>query len=86
MRIDKLITDSGQRVAMNVNGRMSYLLRDHLGSVVAVTDSSRTLVSEPRYMPFGGARLSAESPTDFGYTGQRSLAGTGLMWRTGLWR
>jgi hypothetical protein len=42
--------------------------------------------SEQRYMPFGEPRSAASSPTDFGFTGQRALAGTGLMWRTGLWR
>lgn len=54
---------------------------DHLGSVVAVTDAGGQLVadSEQRYLPFGEPRLATDSPTDFTFTGQRSLADAGLM-------
>ena len=34
-------------------------LTDHLGSVVAVLDASGTLLSQPRYYPFGGVRADA---------------------------
>jgi RHS repeat-associated protein len=43
---------------------------------VAVTNSSGTLTSQQRYLPFGGTRAIPNSPilgTDFGYTGQRLL-------------
>jgi RHS repeat-associated protein len=43
---------------------------------VAVTNSSGTLTSQQRYLPFGGTRAILNSPilaTDFGYTGQRLL-------------
>jgi RHS repeat-associated protein len=49
---------------------------------MAVTDASRTLISQQRYLPFGGVRenVSNISQTDYGYTGQRNLdSGIGLM-------
>ncbi len=86
--ITKYYAIAGQRVAMEGANGLQYLLTDHLGSIVAVTDSNGAIVenSQQRYKPFGEPRLAADSPTDFGYTGQRALAATGLMWRTGLWR
>ncbi len=63
---------------------LQYLLTNHLGSVVATTDSTGTLTSQQRFLPFGGVRSdvpSANVPsTDCGYTGQRNLdAEIGLM-------
>jgi RHS repeat-associated protein len=62
---------------------LQYLLTDHLGSVVAVTDDSGTLISQQRYLPFGEVRTDLNGPriaeTDFGYTGQRNVADLGLM-------
>jgi RHS repeat-associated protein len=63
-------------VAVNDGAGLQYLLTDHLGSTVAVTNSSGTLTSQQRYLPFGGARSIPNSPiagTDFTYTGQRML-------------
>ena len=63
-------------VAVNDGSAVQYLLTDHLGSTVAVTNSSGTLTSQQRYLPFGGTRAIPNSPilgTDFGYTGQRLL-------------
>jgi len=59
---------------------LSYLLTDHLSSVVAVTDGTGALLSQQRYLPFGGERtnLGTISQTDYGYTGQRDLE-MGLM-------
>jgi len=59
----------------------SYFLTDNLGSVVGVTDSSGTLVSESRYLPFGETRtdVGTITQTDFGYTFQRNLTDTGLI-------
>jgi RHS repeat-associated protein len=62
---------------MNDGSGLKYLLTDHLGSVVAVTDASGALVSQQRYLPFGGVRTNIASgpivQTDYGYTGQRNL-------------
>ncbi len=70
----------GQRVAMQDDGGVKYLLADHLGSVSAVLDATGNLLSEQRYTSFGETRFEIGiTETDFGYTGQRLLAGTGLM-------
>lgn len=63
-------------VAVNDGTGLQYLLADHLGSTVAVTNASGTLTSQQRYLPFGEERAIPNSPilaTDFGYTGQRLL-------------
>jgi RHS repeat-associated protein len=66
---------AGMTVAMNDGSGLKYLLTDHLGSIVAVTNATGTLLSEQRYMPFGQVRTDVGSitQTDFGYTGQRNL-------------
>lgn len=55
---------------------MTYNTQDHVGSIVARTDSSGNILSKYKYAPFG------ESPsltgTIFGFTGQRFDAETGL--------
>jgi YD repeat-containing protein len=70
------------------NGVMQYLLSDHLGSVVAVTDLLGVLIEISRYMPFvcpstfgGAVRTSVGSlaQTDKSFTGQKALANTCLM-------
>jgi RHS repeat-associated protein len=61
---------------------LQYFLSDHLGSIVVVTDASGTLISQQRYLPFGGVRENVGNitQTDYGYTGQRNLdSGIGLM-------
>jgi RHS repeat-associated protein len=80
----KYYSFAGQMVAMHDGNGLQYFLSDHLGSVVATTDSTGTLTSQQRYLPFGGVRPNVPSPdapaTDFGYTGQRNLdSGIGLM-------
>ena len=79
--VQKYYSIAGQMVATDDGSGLKYLMTDHLGSVVAVV-SARTLVSEQRYLPFGGLRstsLPGVTQTDFGYTGQRALIGSGLM-------
>jgi RHS repeat-associated protein len=69
-------------VAVNDGTGLQYLLTDHLGSTVAVTNSSGTLTSQQRYLPFGEARTIPNSPilaTDFTFSGQRDLGDMGLM-------
>ncbi len=72
----KYYSIAGMMVAVNDGTALQYLLTDHLGSTVAVTNSSGTLTSQQRYLPFGEARSIPNSPiagTDFTYTGQRML-------------
>jgi RHS repeat-associated protein len=86
--ISKYYSIAGQHIAMDRAGTLSYLLTDHLGSVVAVADGSGNLVpdSQQRYMPFGQPRLTATgSTTDFTYTGQRALDEVGLMDYNARW-
>jgi RHS repeat-associated protein len=72
---------AGQRPAMrNNDGSINYLLGDHLGSVSTVVDASGQIVSQSRYLPFGNVLWEdGDSPTDYTYTGQRSLSDIGLM-------
>src|SRR5258708_1454827 len=55
---------------------IKYMVADHLGSVVATTSASGTLISQQRYMPFGQVRQinnSQINQTDMSFTGQRNL-------------
>jgi RHS repeat-associated protein len=75
----------GISVGFNDGSGLKFLLTDHLGSVVAVTDSSGTLLSEQRYLPFGEVRtVGGTNQTDFGYTGQRNLDAQGNAFSLGL--
>jgi RHS repeat-associated protein len=73
--VTKYYSFAGQMVAMKDETGLQYFLTDHLGSVVGVTDSNGTLISQQRYLPFGEVRtdLGLISQTDFGYTAQRKL-------------
>jgi len=74
--VKKYYSIAGMTVATQDASGLQYLLTDHLGSTVAVTNSSGTLTSQQRYLPFGEARTIPNSPilgTDFTYTGQRKL-------------
>ncbi|MBI5953670.1 MAG: hypothetical protein HY865_18605 [Chloroflexi bacterium] len=69
--------EAGDCSLITADWSLSYLLTDHLGSTVAVTDSTGALITQQRYLPFGGQRTlsgyQATGLTDFGYTGQRAL-------------
>jgi RHS repeat-associated protein len=79
-RVTKYYYHGGKRVAMRVAHDLYYLHGDHLGSTHLTTDKDGGLVSEQRYLPYGEVRWEAgTSPTDFGFTGQRAEAGTGLI-------
>ncbi len=86
----KYYSIAGQNIAMDDGSGMKYLLTDHLGSMVGVTDTTGDLISQQRYLPFGEIRqdIGSITQTDFGYisspseasgTGQRNLPETGLM-------
>lgn len=42
---------------MNDGTELQYLLTDHLGSVVTVTDSAGTLTSQQRYVSTGSTQV-----------------------------
>ncbi|HPH98466.1 MAG TPA: RHS repeat-associated core domain-containing protein [Anaerolineaceae bacterium] len=74
----------GKRVAVKqMGGEMTYIATDHLGSASLLLTSTSTVsvVAQTRYNPFGEVRWSngATSTTDFGFTGQRTESGFGLM-------
>lgn len=48
-------TLAGQKVAVREGGTLSYLVTDHLGSVIALLDGDGDLIegSQQRYYPFG---------------------------------
>ena len=88
-------------LAQSVNGALSYLLSDGLGSVSeAVSTASGSVSATQLYGPYGAVRYqSGTLPTDKGYTGQRAdtsrasakglrRAAEGRVWRGrrgGLW-
>jgi RHS repeat-associated protein len=67
------------RIALGVNGAISYLASDALGSAVVAFGSNGTATASVLYAPYGAVRYSAGTmPTSFGFTGQRSDAVSGL--------
>jgi hypothetical protein len=62
----------GGQTAVRVNGTLSYLLADHLGSNALILDSTGNVVGETRYKAWGEIRYSSGSTTDYTYTGQYS--------------
>jgi RHS repeat-associated protein len=69
-----------QRIASRTDGTLSYVLTDNLGSSTTLLDIAGEVTSEERYYPFGQLRDGSWGmSTNFGYTGQRRLEGTGLL-------
>jgi RHS repeat-associated protein len=67
------------RIAVAVNAQLSYLASDGLGSATVALDASGSPQASVLYAPYGTARYaSGTMPTDFGFTGQRTDAATGL--------
>jgi uncharacterized protein RhaS with RHS repeats len=64
-------------VELNVGERkrLKHLHRDHLGGVIAITDSSGAITRQERYKPFGETLWSAgtNTPTTQAYTGRSTL-------------
>src|SRR6185437_7721050 len=70
---------AGQRIALAVNGTLSYLASDLLGSATVALDGSGTPTASQLYVPYGGTRYAnGTMPTDYGFTGQRADSATGL--------
>lgn len=64
-------TVNGQILSENRGGTEKYYRPDTLGSVIAVTDSSGTVLSTRRYWPYGEIRVTTGSTKAlaFGYVG-----------------
>src|SRR6185437_15023083 len=70
---------AGQRIALAVNGALSYLASDLLGSATVALDGSGIPTASQLYAPYGTTRYSnGVMPTDYGFTGQRADSATGL--------
>jgi hypothetical protein len=68
---------NGIRFAMAVNGVLSYLGADALGSIESATTGSSQ--SYALFDPYGQVRYSSGSmPTDYGFTGQHGDSASGL--------
>lgn len=64
---------------MKMNGVLTYLHSDHLGSTVLETNASGQIVADQRYYAYGRQRDTGPVGTDYGFTGQK-LDGTGLVY------
>ena len=72
---------AGKVLAESVNGTLSYLATSYQGSVVEALDSTGNVgvTASQLYAPYGGVRYASGAlPTDYGYTGQRADASSGL--------
>jgi len=85
--ITKYYYFGSQRVALRQGGDLYYLHSDHLGSTSTVTNESGVCSSQQAYYPYGAIRPITPTspcgetvPTDFGFTGQRRDASSGLMY------
>ena len=67
-----------------VDGVASYLHRDHLASVRAITDASGALVERTAYTPYGAEdndpALANPIPEEHGFIGERFDASTGMQY------
>jgi RHS repeat-associated protein len=76
---------AGQTIAMrdSSSSGFKYFLTDYLGSISVVLDGNGTILEQQRYLPFGQPRVmppyASVTSTDFTYTGQRDITGSGLM-------
>jgi len=77
----KYYSAHGQRVAMKVNGTLSYLLSDGLGSATLALNSDGSGQALQLFSPYGTVRFSwGTMPTTYNFTGQRLDSQTGLLY------
>jgi RHS repeat-associated protein len=70
---------NGKLIALGVNGQMSYLAADALGSATVAFGSNGTATASQLFAPYGVVRYSSGTmPTSFGFTGRRADTATGL--------
>ena len=82
----KYYSAGSKRIAMRVDGELTWLLSDHLGSTSVTANADGTLQSETKYTAFGETRSSTgATPTDYLYTGQRLEAEIGLYFYNARW-
>jgi len=70
---------NGSRIAMAVNGTISYIAEDGLGTATMSLSSTGNVVATQLLAPYGTVRfISGTMPTDYGFTGQHADALSGL--------
>jgi RHS repeat-associated protein len=70
---------AGKRIGLSMNGAISYLASDGLGTATVTLSSSGTATAAQLFAPYGGVRYSSGTmPTMYGFTGQRSDSASGL--------
>jgi RHS repeat-associated protein len=68
-----------KRIGLSVNGTISYLAGDGLGSPSVTLSSGGGVSAAVLYAPYGAVRYSSGTmPTSYGFTGQRTDAASGL--------
>ncbi|MBX9723221.1 MAG: RHS repeat-associated core domain-containing protein, partial [Candidatus Obscuribacterales bacterium] len=65
-------------IQVTAAGVVTYNSQDHIGSIIARTDSSGNALSKYKYSPFGESPTGSLSGTIFGFTGQRFDSEIGL--------
>jgi RHS repeat-associated protein len=69
----------GKRIGLSVNGVVSYLASDGLGSATVTLSGSGSATAAQLFAPYGGVRYSSGTmPTTYGFTSQHSDAASGL--------
>ena len=71
--------NNGQRIALRMDGVLTYLHGDHLGSTVLETNSSGGAIRDQTYLAYGKQRDSGKVATDHRFTGQKE-DGSGLQY------
>jgi RHS repeat-associated protein len=71
---------AGPVTAISVNGTLSYLVSDTLGSTTVALSASGSVQADQLFTPYGATRYaSGTMPTSYGFTGQR-LDPSGLQY------
>ena len=67
----KYYAEGGQHIALRVNGVLSWLATDHLGSTAVTANETGARIAELRYRPWGESRYTfGATPTQRRFTGQ----------------
>ncbi|HNX01165.1 MAG TPA: RHS repeat-associated core domain-containing protein, partial [Candidatus Cloacimonadota bacterium] len=75
----KYYSAGSSRIAYRIDGEITWLLIDHLGSTVGTVNADGDLISVLKYTTYGELR-SGNSTTDYKYTGQREEVEIGLYY------
>jgi RHS repeat-associated protein len=77
------IDDKLRQTASNGPNAPAYLLQDHLGSTIALSDSGGDVIERQQYEPFGAS--SGSALTRYGYSGREMDEVTGLIYYRARW-